>query len=133
MCDADDDNDTVNDVECAVAGGCDLNTCDPVATPGDCTALDNCHFTANTNQNNNDADADGDACDADDDDDTVNDVKCLTPECDEVTCDPAVLDPVTNEPDCEALDNCQFVENTDQPTATATASATPASTPTTTA
>ncbi len=50
-CDADDDNDSVND------------------------AVDNCDFTQNAGQANNDLDAFGDACDADDDNDTIEDLE----------------------------------------------------------
>ena len=87
VCDADDDNDTVDDDfpdNCPVDantnqtdtdsdGDGDVCDADDDNDTIDDDAPDNCPVDANTDQANNDGDAEGDVCDADDDNDTVDD------------------------------------------------------------
>ena len=98
VCDDDDDNDGVLDVNdnCPLVanpaqvntdGDLEGNACD--TDDDNDTVLDvndNCPLIANSDQANNDGDAQGDVCDTDDDDDTILDVN----------------------------DNCPFIANTDQ-------------------
>jgi len=92
----------VNDVKCVVTGGCNLFTCDPVATPALCTVLDNCRWSEQQPARHRRR-QDRRRLRPDDDNDGVLDVN----------------------------DNCPITVNIDQLTPTTTASATPA-TPTTT-
>ena len=107
VCDLDDDNDGVLDVNDAFP----LNANESADSDGDGVGdnLDNCRFDANADQANNDGDDEGDVCDVDDDNDGVLDVDDAFPFDGTRSIVDTDLDEVGDD-----LDNCPVDANADQ-------------------
>ena len=101
-CDADDDNDGLNDDQETVTNPKDPDTDDDGALDG----ADNCPLTGPNDQTDTDGDGDGNVCDDDDDNDGLKDV-------DETETNP--LNPDTDSDGVgDATDNCPVKANADQ-------------------
>ncbi|MCK6552670.1 HYR domain-containing protein, partial [Myxococcota bacterium] len=134
VCDADDDNDGVDDASdnCSMEANADQANNDADGAGDVCDAdddndgvddgADNCAMDANADQADNDADGAGDACDADDDNDGVDDAidNCdFAVNASQVDTDADAEGDVCDADDDndgldDGVDNCSLVANADQ-------------------